>query len=239
MKIETGLPQVIDLVEKILAPVGSTALDVYQGLVGDRVTRWRMLTAAKAQSDFQDEVRRLGVKVNTAKIPERFAVAWFEEASKADEDDIRILFARLLARAASDETDVGPDRRLVDILSRMTVDDAAVFNRIFSDKPFPDTGIYAERGSIADARHQIDWPEDWAMDLLEKFHPGAAGPAVEHLVVLGVLRRSELTQIDRGRSVSVSEEGSFDMRELARAFRPRAFLTATELGKSLRAAVRE
>ena len=55
------------------------------------------------------------MKVDRTQIPERYAITWFEEATKQDEPEIQQLFARLLARAAAGDEDAA-DRRQLEIL---------------------------------------------------------------------------------------------------------------------------
>jgi len=121
--------EIIKPIQETLAPVGNTLGDAWQALIGDRVGVWRLRNAAKLQTKVNDEVRALGLKLNTSRIPERYALAWFEEATKQDEDDIQDLFAKLLAKASAGDDDA-LDRRHIGILTQFTPIDAQVFDML-------------------------------------------------------------------------------------------------------------
>lgn len=142
----------------------------------------------RLQQATNDEASRLGLALNTARIPERYAFAWFEEATKQDEPELQTLFARLLVRAAAGEAGAD-DRRLIGVLKEMTPADAAVFQRVYSDQPFPDTGIYSETKAIGSSGGfaNEEWPRDWMTSLVDKFHPGDAQSAIERLIIIGCL----------------------------------------------------
>ncbi|SDD84582.1 hypothetical protein SAMN05444678_1261 [Sphingomonas sp. YR710] len=123
-----GLGKAVDLVRDMLAPVGQSASEVWNGLIGDRVTYWRVRNFLRYQPMLAEEASRLGLKLNPSRIPEKYAFAWFEEASKQDEEELQILFARLLARAANGDSEASPDRRLIDILARLTTDRCAALS---------------------------------------------------------------------------------------------------------------
>ena len=106
--------------------VSGTLSEAWGAIIGDRIATWRLRNAAKIQLKVQKEFEKLGLKPNVDKIPERYAITWFEEASKQDEDDIQDLFARLLARAAAGDNDA-LDRRNIEIISKLTPNDAALF----------------------------------------------------------------------------------------------------------------
>ncbi|MEM7666343.1 MAG: Abi-alpha family protein [Pseudomonadota bacterium] len=103
-----------------------TLSDAWSAVIGDRVAAWRLTNAAKTQKKVQKEFDKLGLKPDANRIPERYAITWFEEASKQDEDEIQDLFARLLARAAAGDHDA-LDRRNLEIVSKLTPNDAALF----------------------------------------------------------------------------------------------------------------
>ena len=114
-----------------LAPVGATLSDTWSALVGDRVSAWRLRNAAALQAAVIVQVKTLGLKIDRSKVPERYALNWFEEATKQDEPEIQELFARLLARAASGDEDA-LDRRHLDVLTKLTPRDARTFDWFFS-----------------------------------------------------------------------------------------------------------
>ena len=184
--------------------------------------------------------RRLGLPFAEG-IPERYAFAWFEEATKQDEPELQVLFARLLARAAAGEGQAD-DRRLIDLLKQMTPADAAVFQRVYSDKPFPGTGAYSDTGPIGTrggfARDK--WPRDWMTALVEHFHPGEAEAAIESLIRIGCLGSTLIAEGERNTPPLPRPEylDRVDWRKLIQGFSAlRGYVAATELGK-MRSAVR-
>lgn len=243
MTDSSSAKEIADIAKDFLAPVGGTLNDVWQSLIGDRISHYRLKNAMSLQKATNAEASRLGLTLNSARIPDRYVFAWFEEATKQDEPEIQILFARLLARAASGDPDA-EDRRLITALKEMTPNDAAVFQRIYSDQPFPDTGLYSETKSIGsvDGLALETWPRDWAVALINHFHPNVADTCIEQLIIIGCLgtafraeghqKNPTLPKNDRARK---SDWERF-VRDSAAL---RAYLTATSIGTSLAKAVRE
>jgi hypothetical protein len=239
----SGAKEIAEIAKEFLAPVGGTLNDVWQGLVGDRISHFRLKNAMSLQKATNAEASRLGLTLNSARIPDRYVFAWFEEATKQDEPEIQILFARLLARAASGDSDA-EDRRLISVLKEMTPNDAAIFQRMYSDQPFPDTGPYSDTKSIGSAGGfaSEEWPRDWAVGLMNHFHPDVSDTSVERLITIGRLGtafRAEGHQkyptLPTGNRVGKSDWQRF-VRESAAL---RAYLTATGIGASLARAVKE
>ena len=234
-----GLGKAIDLVRDMMAPVGATLSDSWAALVGDKVAYWRARNALRYRPLLTAEADRLGLRINASKIPDKFAFSWFEEATKQDEPEIQILFARLLARAGDDTSGVTPDRRLIDILSRLTPGDAALFERLYSELPFPNTGTYSETRSIGDEREK-HWPIDWLSSLLGHVHPGYTPVSLENLIMQGLIHRSlRLDFSNSGGAVSVKTPEHIAWgKEISSRVKQREYVEATELGKSLYAAVK-
>ena len=231
--------------EAISAPASSLG-DAWHALIGDRVSHWRLKNAMKLQEATIAEAKRLGLRLNTARIPERYAFAWFEEATKQDEPELQVLFARLLARAAAGDNEA-EDRRLIPILSQLTPTDAAIFQRIYSDQPFPDTGPYSETRSIAEpmtlAHEKLGWPRDWMKALVERFHPEAE-KSVEHLIVVGLLAGAFYTEGRQNAGFLPAPQDSqgrlTDWRQFIQSHAAlRAYVTHTKLGLALHSAVKE
>lgn len=109
--------------------VKGTLSEAWQAILGDRVAAWRLANAAKLQIKVKKEFEKLGLEPNRDRVPERYAVTWFEEATKQDEDEIQDIFARLLALAASGNKSA-LDRRNLEIVSKMTPNDAALFEEM-------------------------------------------------------------------------------------------------------------
>lgn len=243
---DLGIGEIVKVSGEAMSAPASSLGDAWHALIGDRVSHWRLRNAMKLQEATNAEAKRLGLKLNTARIPERYAFAWFEEATKQDEPEIQVLFARLLARAAAGDNEA-EDRRLIPILSQLTPTDAAIFQRVYSDQPFPDTGAYSETRSIAEpmtlARDKLGWPRDWMKALVEHFHPGAE-KSIEQLIVLGLLAGAFYTEGEQNAGFLPTPQESQGRRAGWRQFihshaALRAYVTHTTLGLALYSAVKE
>jgi hypothetical protein len=238
-----GGKEVVAMTKEFLSPVGETLSDAWRAIVGDRVSHWRLKNAMALQKKTNEEAQRLGLRFRPEFIPERYAFAWFEEATKQDEPEIQVLFARLLARAAAGE-DGADDRRLIGLLRELTPADAAVFQRVYSDRPFPDNGIYSDTVAIGSPGGfaKEKWPRDWMTALVEHFHPGQAEAAIENLIRTGCLGETLVAEGERNRPPLPRPEylDRVDWRKLIQGFSAlRGYVTATALGKKLAAAVRD
>jgi hypothetical protein len=129
--------------------------------------------AAAIQSAVADEVAGLNRTVDRVRVPERYAIAWFEEASKQDESEIQVLFARLLVRAAAGDTDAA-DRRHLEILSRFTPKDAEVFEWYFAQQPSSNTKFTPEHDVWRSVRTELG-QDAWL--------------SIEYLMTLGMIER--------------------------------------------------
>lgn len=117
-------PIIVKEVDKPLREaVGSTLADVWQGIIGDRLTAWRLRNAAGLNEKLRDAIQRTGSTINLEKIPERMAFAWFDKATEADEPEIQELFATLLANAANGNEDA-LKRRNTQLVSELTPQEA-------------------------------------------------------------------------------------------------------------------
>lgn len=238
-----GTKEVVSVTKEFLTPFGETLSDAWKGIIGDRVSHWRLKNAMALQKATNEEAKRLGLTLRRERIPERYAFAWFEEATKHDEPEIQVLFARLLARAAAGEPGA-VDRRLLGLLREMTPPDAAVFQRVYSDQPFPDTGIYSETRALGTragfAREH--WARDWMTALVENFHPGEAETSIENLVRIGCLGSMQIAEGERNLPTLPRPDQleRVDWRKLIQGYSAlRGYITATALGKKLAQAVRE
>lgn len=168
---------------KVVEPVTGSLSDAWQAVVGDRIAAWRLRNAAKIQIQVLAEMKRLGLSLNFAHVPERYAFAWFEEATKQDEPEIQSLFARLLAKAAAGDGD-SADRRHLEIVSRLTPADARIMDFFFVSSTAK-RNVSKGDGVVTDV--EID---EWELyqtvrDTFDK----SAWQSVEHLTALGVLER--------------------------------------------------
>lgn len=156
-------------------PISSTLSDTWAAVLGDRVTAWRMKNAAALQVQVNEEVGKLGLQLDRSKIPERYAIAWFEEATKQDEPEVQKLFARLLARAAAGDEDA-LDRRHLEIVSKFTPIEARLLQRL-TDLGLKPPGYTTLNGIAL-------WGALKAEEGSDK-----ATMAFEHLTTLGVFER--------------------------------------------------
>lgn len=158
-----------------LSPIGTTLGDTWSALVGDRVAAWRVKNAAALQEAVQAEIAARGLKLDRSKVPERYALTWFEEATKQDEPEIQTLFARLLVGAAGGCPDA-TDRRHLEMLTRFTPLDAQCFQWFFVTMAKVPGGHPSS-------------PEFEAWKKLRAEMDEAAWMSIEHLLALGVLER--------------------------------------------------
>ncbi|MDM8010551.1 MAG: hypothetical protein QUV08_06275 [Parasphingorhabdus sp.] len=175
-----GIGEIVNLAKDTLSPVGGTLSDVWQGVVGDRVASWRLKNAMATQQIIFDEAKKLGLEINTSKVPERYAFAWFEEATKQDEPEIQELFARLLLRASQGDDDA-LDRRHISILSQFTPSDAKAFESLFNSE-----WMGAQHGMMLQLPR---WGHEATVVSLSQTHGQKVGKSVEHLINLGILVR--------------------------------------------------
>lgn len=189
------ITRMIEPARQALAPVGSSLSDAWSAVIGDRIAAWRLKNAADLQVAVNREVRKLGLKLNHSKIPERYAFAWFEEATKQDEPEIQELFARLLAKASAGDKDAS-DRRHLEIVSRLTPLDAKVFELLFGPK------------SVAG---EPSWEEYDAWKAIKEELGEDAALSLEHLLSLGILERTYMIVHD-GSMSSIRAVDDMDLR---------------------------
>lgn len=168
------LTPIVKPINDVAEPITNSLSDAWSAVLGDKIAAWRLRNAAATQVKLHEELKRLGVSLDNAKIPERYAFAWFDEATKQDEPEIQELFARLLAKAAAGDKDAG-DRRNLEILSRMTPMDAQVFHWILEK-------FGSDRGSML-AREFVIW------SMVTKEFGSEAELALEHLIQLSLLEK--------------------------------------------------
>lgn len=200
--------QIVEPVRNALSPVGASLSEAWSAVIGDRIAAWRLKNAAQLQTAVNAEVAKLGLKLDRSKIPERYAFAWFEEATKQDEPEIQKLFARLLARAAAGDEEAA-DRRHLEILTRLTPMDARVMDWLFQNGGDP----HRHAGMV----------EYEAWSRLRREVGEAASLSLEHLIALGVFERL----------YSIKGVESPFAREPSDSLEVHAELSATERGVSL------
>jgi len=232
MALEIG--NLIKPAQDALAPVGGTLSDIWQGVVGDRVAAWRLKNAVKIQCEIHRELEEAGLALNASKIPERYAFAWFEEATQQDEPEIQALFARLLVRAANGD-EHAKDRRHITLLSQLTPADAQVFAAMFDPK--------TRQGLARGMRHTPPvWDEGSITRKMEREVGEHARASIEHLVNIGIVSRAFRLELGGMRSVrrylNLDDVGNI-AKAAAEDLKIERELCATVLGMSLYSAVRE
>lgn len=234
MTINPG--EIIKLAREAAKPVAYSLSDAWQGVVGDRVAAWRLKNAAKIQIKVREELDRLGVSLNLAHIPERYAFSWFEEATKQDEPEIQELFARLLAKAAAGDAG-SADRRLLEIVSKLTPDDAKMSQFFFDFRPASRT-ISKDDSRLEDL--EIDEYE--LFKTVREMYGKDAWRSIDHLISMGVIERrvtidgdSVFNALSSLQTVSTGEV--FPAWGSSHDLEIKTFLASTETGLALYRAV--
>lgn len=130
-------------------------------------------------------IKESGLKAVPTKIPERYAFAWFEEATKQDEPEIQELFATLLAQAAAGDKDA-LDRRHIETLSRFTPLDALIMRSFFDAADKRPRQATLDGTELDPDYERVEW--EFHRELKEQHGPDS-WQTVEHLTVLGVFER--------------------------------------------------
>jgi len=163
-----SITEIVSASTKMPGPVAATLSDAWAAVIGDRVAAWRLKNAAATQIKVVEEIKKSGLALVPSKIPERYAFAWFEEASKQDEPEIQELFARLLANASrGDENAL--DRRHLDILSKLTPDDALVMKMYFDNPIDSEDEFYRIINDKLPDRGWISFERLLNLGLIERF----------------------------------------------------------------------
>jgi hypothetical protein len=191
--ITKGVGQVAKLMDNAIPSpvanaVGNTLADVWQAIIGDRIAGWRITNAAKINDMLVQRLAKNGAKLDASKIPERYAFAWFEEASKQDEPEIQELFAKLLENAASGNNDA-LQRRNVELIGKFTPEDA-VFLNLFIDIYLGNAHIWgSERTKYVNKKAVLE-------NVLSKEHNFKNPMPLENLKNMGVLDIDMITKVD-------------------------------------------
>lgn len=73
-------PIVTDSVKPVGSAVGGTLAEVWQGILGDRVTAWRIKNAASINEKLGQHLAKTGQTLNLDKLPASVAYSWFQRA---------------------------------------------------------------------------------------------------------------------------------------------------------------
>lgn len=179
-------PIVTDTVKPIGSAVGGTLAEVWQGVLGDRVTAWRIRNAAALNLKLGNELAKTGQALNLDKIPEGVAYAWFQRATEADDPEIQELFAKLIANAAAGSGEA-LKKRNIDLVSRLTPDDAKLLSMLAVK-----LNENLRRWSKRSAQIDIDW--GYATWLKQNGLEGS--DAIDSLLSLGVIRHDKTVSVN-------------------------------------------
>jgi hypothetical protein len=185
---------IIKPVQDALTPVGNTLSDTWQFVLGDRIAAWRLTNAAKIQLKVNEQVKALGLTLNAAKIPERYAFAWFDEATKQDEDEIQTLFAKLLAKASTGDEDA-LDRRLIGILGQLTPYDAKAFKALCEAQIT--WSVDTDRDALREHLLWKRWPGEYVGHIFDSESHESRTRCVEHLFNIGIIDKKINVAADR------------------------------------------
>jgi hypothetical protein len=180
--------EVTETTKSLRQAVGLTLSDGWQILIGDKVQAWRLERAAEISTKLSKKLESRGLVAKFDRIPERFAYTWFEKATQEDESDIQELFAELMANAISGD-ERASDRRSVELVSRLTPEDAKLLN--YLAKKF-----YA-KPKFGNPTYQID------LEILDRdiVREGFATSerALDSLLSLGIIRLIPEISVDQSR----------------------------------------
>lgn len=219
-----------DAVEPVTRAIGGTLAEFWQGVVGDRVTAWRIRNAVSIDKKLRDDLAASGTTLILDNLPEGAAFRWFQRATEADEPELQELFAKLLANAASGNEDA-LRKRNIELVSNLTPDDARLLAYI-ADR-------YAERNqNYFGHPHPLVMTYDHFFVHRYKEAGFNSELPIDALLSLGILRfdREFATnghQIGQAISLATSEYARGSDIGLSRMFEQEKKLVLTEVGRSL------
>ena len=105
--------------KELTSAIGNTLADAWHGIIGDRISAFRMSNAARLNKKLAERFEEQGIRPVWERVPERYAIAWFSSATEEDDDDLQDLFADLIANAALGNADAVL-RRNVELVSQLS-----------------------------------------------------------------------------------------------------------------------
>lgn len=219
-----------DAAEPVTRAVGGTLAEFWQGILGDRVTAWRIRNAANIDKKLREDLAARGTTLILDNLPEGVAFRWFERATEADEPEIQDLFAKLLANASGGNEEA-LRKRNIDLVSNLSPDDAR-FLAFVSDQ-------VAEFNQTAMARYySFVIKYDFIFTHRYKEAGFTNELPIDTMLALGVLRferdlKMDGHQIGHAISLATSEHVRGTDIGLSRMFEQEEKLVLTEVGKSL------
>lgn len=169
---------------------GSTLSDLWQATIGDRISAFRLKNAAMLNNKLTEHLEAQGLELNRERLPERFALRWFDRATQEDDPLLQDLFAKLLASASAGSKDA-LDCRNLEFVSAFQPEDALLLDKIYKD--------YWKKIDSNPA----DTPWLDCLDDFERAMKGASPvfsrKSFEHLLRLGILEVERYSEIDQTR----------------------------------------
>lgn len=211
--------------------VGGTLAEVWQGILGDRVTAWRIKNAADLSKRLTEKVKASGQIINLDKIPERYAYSWFQKATEEDEPEIQELFATLLANAAAGNHDA-LDRRNIDILSKLRPIDAQLISILYDilrKKEMKYSGRIPVRMKLSKL--------EYALKIEHKFSDPLA---LECLAGLNIIDFQDVAGVDSMGILglaTIRDKGGISAYDVERMVGSNRYAQLTEIGRSLMSAL--
>lgn len=142
--------------------ISYTLSDVWNAIVGDSVSAWRMRRVIPIQKAVEKQASENGVKIAFDKLPEHYALRWFEASTQSEEsDEITEIFARLLVESCGGNKDA-LRTILLEKVASFSAADAIIFGAFIRnlirkfDEEAPDMGITIVPGVAEGTGPQID-----------------------------------------------------------------------------------
>ena len=221
---------ITDVAEPAAKAIGNSLAEVWKGIVGDRITAWRIKKAATLDEKLHKALGEANVELSIANLPEGMAFRWFQRATEADEPEIQELFAKLLANAANGNHDA-LFKRNIDLVSNLTPEDARLLSFIHER--------YCKFQGTRLARYDsFEITYDWSFEREFKEAGFLGTLSIDALLSFGILRlernfKSSGDDIGSVLSVAMSGRVQGANINLGHMFEEEEKLVLTEVGKSL------
>jgi hypothetical protein len=123
-----------ELLEIVPSGIRESVNDVWGIILGDKLSYYRQRNALKLSKKLHEEVTKLGGKMLPDRVPDQFAYEWTEAATRKSDETVQQIFARLLAKAATEGGST--DERLIYALNEISAEDALLFKCLYGDFAF-------------------------------------------------------------------------------------------------------
>jgi len=142
--------------------ISYTLSDVWNAIVGDSVSAWRVRRVIPIQREVEKRAVEKGVKIAFDKLPEHYALRWFEASTQSEEgDELNEIFARLLVESCGGNEDA-LRTILLEKVASFSVADAIIFRALIRnlirkfEQEAPDMGVTIVPGPGEHDGSQID-----------------------------------------------------------------------------------